>query len=498
MVAITILTPFLFISSVQPVHAQAGLFGCTTGGVAIGGGVGAAAAALGLVVPTLDNANLVVNTGSLTKECVLDGITVLLRELLIANITRSIVSWINNGFEGKPAFVQDLGKFLLNVADEVAGTFIEGSELAFLCSPFRVDVKIAIALDYYAQFRDRTACTLTGVLDNIDGAFDDLTSNRGWDTWFELSTNPNNNAVGAFVNAQTALYIGIETAQGEKKTILDWGQGFQPFQECVEIRDERGDTFKECKTVTPGTVINNQLNTTISSGQRQLELADEIDEIIGALIGQLSKQILGGVGGLLGASQSSYSRPSYLDQAVTESQQRTKDGLTNSSLGTTDGAISLEQQYIDSKKVSLQRLNTSENSLKTLQACYASKVANSSFNSNDRTIAQQRVESASTTIATSITPFKISVSNNITQAETNIGELVLISDHLNQASSLASVERIISTELNPLLENKSLHTYQDLIIAQQQRVDIGDILTSLDTQTTQNIATCTSFPNDND
>jgi hypothetical protein len=491
---IALLAPFLFVSSTKPVHAQTGLFGCTAGSVGVGGGVGAAAAAFGLVVPVLDNANLVVNTGSLTKECILDGLVVLVREVLIANITRSIVNWINSGFNGQPSFVQNLGGFLLNVADEVAGTFIEGSELAFLCSPFNLDVRLALALDYYAQFRDRTACTLTGALQNIQDAFD-YDTGLGWDAWYDMSVNSNNNAVGAFTTAQYGLRVAAVNAQGQQKTILDWGNGFRPFEQCDIGEDAFGQSTRECQTVTPGVVINEQLNNTISTGQRQLELADEIDEIIGALLGQLSQQILSGGGGLFGLSQSSFSRPSYLDQLTAQSEQETQAGLQSAGLSTADGGIELEQQYIDTKKTSLQRLSSSENALHTLRSCYATKATDTSLSGSDVAFAQQQITLTDTTLTTSINPLINSTVNDIADGESNIQSLVLINNHLEQASSLVSVQRIIDTELNPLIDNRILHTQQDLSVARQQGADLGDFLASLDAQTNLGIATCEDLGN---
>ncbi len=61
------------------------------------------------------------STGALqTKECVLDGLVVSIREALIAALTQSIINWINNGFEGGPAFVTNLNGFLGTVADQTS------------------------------------------------------------------------------------------------------------------------------------------------------------------------------------------------------------------------------------------------------------------------------------------------------------------------------------------------------------------------------------------
>ena len=98
---------------------------------------------------------------------------------------------------------------------------------------------------------------------------------------------------------------------------LDWGKGFLSWRTCeqyatktsapsdagpgVELTDEttKKDKSNENQTCTkysdiktPGSVIESQLEHTLGTGLRQLELADDIDKIVGALVGQLVKTVL--------------------------------------------------------------------------------------------------------------------------------------------------------------------------------------------------------------
>ena len=56
-----------------------------------------------------------------------------------------------------------------------------------------------------------------------------------------------------------------------------------------------------CVTKTPGAVVESQLENFLGSDLRGLEIAQSIDQIVAALVGQLVNQALGGIGGLLGA-----------------------------------------------------------------------------------------------------------------------------------------------------------------------------------------------------
>ncbi len=222
-----------------------------------------------------------------------DSIATTFLKPLIRNMTNSLVQWINSGFQGSPLFVSDPAKFFIGVADRIAGSFIEGSDLAFLCSPFSLKIRLALNLNYSARFRDEIGCTLTDVVENIDNFQKDFTQG-GWDAWFSMTQNPQNNAQGAYLSSQSQLDIRLASALGIEVAQLDWGQGFLSFRDC-EIYDQTGKCIKYGPTKTPGTVINGQLQDALGTDLSQLELADEFDEIVAALVGQLFSKIQQGL-----------------------------------------------------------------------------------------------------------------------------------------------------------------------------------------------------------
>jgi siroheme synthase (precorrin-2 oxidase/ferrochelatase) len=250
------------------------------------------------------------------KESTLDGIAWVLAKKLISMMTASIVDWINTGFKGSPSFVQDLGGFLTDVGDKAFGEYIKqlGGPLSFLCSPFQLDVRIALSLKYVKlRSNDQTSCTLTGALANmedfIDGSFgDDGFGSEDWDTWFKISSNPTSyTALGSLIQAETDASIKITNSKGEQKSLLDFGQGFFSSKVCTKVENK-----EHCYVSTPGNVISEALNFQLSSGGRSLIAADEINEIIGALLGQISQKALTGAKGLLGLSKNTgYTEPGY-------------------------------------------------------------------------------------------------------------------------------------------------------------------------------------------
>src|SRR3989344_3727196 len=101
------------------------------------------------------------------KEYGIDSAGWYIAKLALQQIQKETVNWINSGFDGSPAFVQDLGGFLENNADKLAGEFIYGSDLKALCSPFALNIKIALSVKYLRK--DPPArCTLSGVVGNVE------------------------------------------------------------------------------------------------------------------------------------------------------------------------------------------------------------------------------------------------------------------------------------------------------------------------------------------
>ena len=238
---------------------------------------------------TIQNSITAANSASqLNKELYLDPLFYGIARIAIQGITDSVVRWINSGFQGSPAFVTDPGQFFTGIADEVAGTFIAGTELGFLCEPFQLDIRAALNFNYSQRYR--SSCTLTDVIRNVEN-FTDFTKGNfsagGWDGWISMTQNPNNNPYGAYVKAEEELAIRLRTAQGQELQLLQWGNGF------LSWKDENG------KIQTPGSVIESQLSNVLGSGIDQLELADEFNEIVGALMGQLVQKVL--IGGLTNA-----------------------------------------------------------------------------------------------------------------------------------------------------------------------------------------------------
>ncbi len=302
-------------------------------------------------VPVFDAANFSINsqqlfqtTSQTVKDLSLDSIALAVARQMISLMLQSTIDWINSGFEGSPAFIQDLDNFLLQAADIVAAEYLIqelGSGASFLCEPFRLDLRIALAAIYdQAREREQASCTLTGIFENVQNFQEFITGDfeqGGWDAWFDLVAKPNRTPYGAVLEAEGELRARILDAQGREVVTAGWGNGFLSGKAC-----EPGDgpqSRRICQIVKPGRVISDHINKALGVEQDALVSADEINEVVAALVGQLTRQAITGAAGLLGLSGSTgytpYSRGAFVTEVRTNNSNIVGGVNTNSTGGNT-------------------------------------------------------------------------------------------------------------------------------------------------------------------
>jgi hypothetical protein len=287
------------------------------------------------------------------KEFIGKPLAVFAARQIIRGITAQTVNWINSGFKGNPAYVTNPDDFFLNVGDTIAAKMLsENSALNKLCSPFRAQVRLALAKNYINDQQPQYACTVDRVMSNYDAFTNDF-NQGGWDAWFSVTQNVQNNPYGAYMLAKNDLETQIMGQTKKYNDQLNRGNGFFSFERCkkgaarqatvngngilnnsTEVQCKPGKTDftksppvcteyettttaidsglgeENCapgdkEVVTPGSVIQGQLNKVLTSPVTQLEVTNDINQIVSALMQQLFIQVVGGIkNGLRGTSES--------------------------------------------------------------------------------------------------------------------------------------------------------------------------------------------------
>lgn len=255
----------------------------------------------------VQSTQLAINKQLVLKEFTLDGIVFTLINMIISALSESITNWINSDFQGQPQFMSDPTGFFLTIGNEMTGYFIEEGGLAdLLCGNFQLPfLSLALNFNFTANFglpRARYNCTLFDVANNVlnmadfvEGSFSNANGRGGWSNWIAL-TNSQSNMYSGYVAASITLDKRIANMAGIENSKLSWGKGFKSIEDGVTgiIR-------------TPGSVLETQLNNSLDSENRRLQVADEISEMIGALAGFAMRKLVNGLGSSGSAGSARYS-----------------------------------------------------------------------------------------------------------------------------------------------------------------------------------------------
>ena len=245
---------------------------------------------------TINSVTNLVNTVSTLldelKSYVLDGLAWDIMKRAVIGMADSMVKWINNGFEGRPQFVQNIEEFLRDQADAALGEYIQnlGELGSFLCDPFKLDVSIALTIALDNRHQPAPTCTLTEIVDN----FDDFSSGArgsfsagGWDDWFDITSNPETNtAFGALGTARLGSLAVIADTRMEEGSLLNFANGFLSMRQCEKPEGEGATT--KCSVGTPGKIIQEALSNNLDTNRQIMVEADEFNELLTGFLGMMA------------------------------------------------------------------------------------------------------------------------------------------------------------------------------------------------------------------
>jgi hypothetical protein len=240
------------------------------------------------------------------KSFQLDGIAWQLAKQALATMTDSIVRWIQSGFDGRPGFLEDIDGMLLETADRVFGEYIEelGGDASFLCDPFRLDIQLALSIQYSRSQQAAPTCTITDIVDNVDDFINETErelSNNGWESFFIITTRPNSNTpYGSYLAAENELNNRIAQEQAENLQEANFSGGFLSYKQCEDVPIPGTSSTKEnCSIVTPGKTIQEALSNSLDSERQSLLEADELSELLGSMFSAISSAVIFQAGGSL-------------------------------------------------------------------------------------------------------------------------------------------------------------------------------------------------------
>ncbi|HEY9583869.1 MAG TPA: hypothetical protein VJI66_02825 [Candidatus Paceibacterota bacterium] len=461
------------------------------------------------------------------KEYVLDGLGMMLAKQIIRQLTASVVNWINSGFEGSPSFVQNPGAFFLDTADQITGDFLSkvGGPLVELCSPFSIDIRIALAFKYHPNVQKKYACTLGTIIKNSKVAVENASINGftagdfrqgGWPAFVSLTTEPQNNIYGAYLQAESELSWRVAQKKEEQRDELGAGKGFLSWRDpkCKKgIRDAKkaeaesngaiynakNDTYEinpasgiapgsgetvslagkselDCPIETPGSTIVSALEANVNGPLHELQLADELNEIVNALFAQLATQIL--QKGLGGVSKKDSSGKSYLDKTISEINAENNPQLLKIKTELINNIATYKKNTITYKNNRDEALNImldAKNSYESVKACYTAK-ADEDPSKKDRIDA--KIAEIDGIINTRIAPKTLNLLSLATEADERLKTFEDIENQVNSGKTLNDVS-VPAQLYSDMVQNGGLTNAKDIVDSKedldQVRIDAADL-----------------------
>lgn len=303
------------------------------------------------------------------RENCLNGVAYAVAKSLLQQITEKTVNWVNTGFNGNPLYVRDLDSFLKSVSDQQISLFLD--RIPSQDPIFGYSIRSIVSENLTGVSDGLIGATMDTPEARAYQAFQDDFKNGGWKAFINPANNPigaifnaadelSTSVTSQQENVKTQLqngngfldlqrcveyadngltkypysYNGYSCQQDIKKSIAsayatcmsqrgsgaeasckaESNQQFNPalLTTCIKTLQvtAQQNSDKQClryETVTPGSIIQAQVSEVTTSPVRQLEQADQINEVLGAFFDQLLNKLLSeGLSSLRGRSSLDY------------------------------------------------------------------------------------------------------------------------------------------------------------------------------------------------
>jgi hypothetical protein len=382
------------------------------------------------------------------KDFTLDRAATMVAKQLLHMMTVSVVNWINSGFKGSPAFLQNPAGFFLDAADQITGAFIANSgPLSALCSPFSIDIRLQLALSLglpqSSLSNQRYTCTLSKIIQaqqngpNINVSANGKTlvagsvaalatghgtiagfmkgdfSQGGWPAFISLTTEPQNNPYGAYLTAQGDLQSQIDAKHASINADLSMGAGFMSWQSCQDLgtidpNDPNSDTqFAQADALSAG---NPSVSTTMNKDGTVMYQKCTTQTPGSVISGTLQKQ--------LNVPADELELANNINAVINALVTQLTSQLLSKGLGMLSSGSGSSPAYTAQVSASLQKQQAAAN--QSTQQSVASTVASATANTNNYKALYDQAVSVITDAQTQLTAARDCFSGKLNDAQTTI------------------------------------------------------------------------------
>ena len=251
----------------------------------------------------------------------LDALARALARSLLNAFIDNVIYWIRTGdWRGGSYVIKNWKEYLKEATNFELLHFLKDLNLEWLCEPFAPQVKIALSWPEAAKFsfKQRVECGLWDVLEGWQAVIEDFYNDfrkGNWQAYVKVNMEPQNTFYGSYMIGFDKKYERMGDKAEAKRSQAISSLGYKAHlkmppgacdQSCLSHCRENTDYGEEycrhecCPDIeevsTPGSSIHDTIQKTAGIDIDWLITADEVDEVIIAIIGALMDRILSETG----------------------------------------------------------------------------------------------------------------------------------------------------------------------------------------------------------
>ena len=198
------------------------------------------------------------------------------KKVILDRLVDALLAYINGQ---KDTIIDDWDQFFQQAGDDAVGLLAQQVNIngINLCNNFNLNLRFMLLPPN--KFSERVTCSLSQIIGNIDSFLNNF-ENGGWVAYQE-QWYPNNNFYGAAITALDEVALQSARAKDAAQSQGIAGGGF-----FSQVKCNPPGTNLNCKIVTPGSYIQDQVNALIGPKKDLLSIigADDIAAYMGAIV----------------------------------------------------------------------------------------------------------------------------------------------------------------------------------------------------------------------
>jgi len=293
--------------------------------------------------------------------------------------------------------------------------------------------------------------------------------------WF-AQARPDGNIIGASGNLAREVAEDLAEDEQNIRQVWDWNRG------VYSVFDGNPNPL-QANIVTPGFLIADSISQSTGSGFRQLENANEIDQIVSNLFAGLTTRLIGSSSGIAGLMSPSSGQPAYLDRMVSQTQAMVRSGAVSAALAVLAGARSTEAAYFAAKQGIATAVIGAVNQLRGIEnQCWELIVpavrTHAAANGNPTLVIATSTQFSQAIIDAELRTLASTTAVEVTVAQQALSRIDQMIVQVQNSASPAAQQQVI-LQLEQMIANSEIHSTQDAQNASSQRDAVASALATL-------------------